>query len=100
MTFPCGARCCQRCQACAARGGWGDGGGQRRGSQARPGRTGPDRTGATPTATAALAAMFGAIAFLASREWQEKGFCGPAVIAAAFDAYADQLTAALDGHWS
>jgi AcrR family transcriptional regulator len=47
-----------------------------------------------------LAAMFGAIAFLASREWQQQGSCGPEVMAAAFDAYADQLTAALAGHWS
>jgi AcrR family transcriptional regulator len=47
-----------------------------------------------------LAAMFGAIAFLASREWREKGSSGPEVMAAAFDAYADQLTAALAGHWS
>jgi len=39
-------------------------------------------------------------AFLASREWREKGSSGSEVMAAAFDAYADQLTAALAGHWS
>jgi hypothetical protein len=44
--------------------------------------------------------MFAAIAFLASWEWRERGSSGPEVIAAAFDAYADQLTAALAGHWS
>jgi hypothetical protein len=47
-----------------------------------------------------LAAMFGAIAFLASQEWREKGCPGPEVVAAAFDGYADQMTAALAGHWS
>ena len=47
-----------------------------------------------------LAAMFGAIGFLASREWQEQGSPGPEAMAAAFDAYADQATAALSGHWT
>jgi AcrR family transcriptional regulator len=47
-----------------------------------------------------LAAMFGTIAFLASQEWRDKGCPGPEVLAAAFDAYADQMTAALAGHWS
>jgi AcrR family transcriptional regulator len=47
-----------------------------------------------------LAAMFGAIASLASREWRQKGSPGPEMMAAAFDAYADQLTAALAGPWS
>ena len=47
-----------------------------------------------------LAAMFGAIGFLASREWREAGCPGPEAMAAAFDAYADQATAALSGHWT
>jgi AcrR family transcriptional regulator len=46
-----------------------------------------------------LAAMFGAIGFLASREWREQGSPGPEAMAASFDAYADQLTPALAGHW-
>ena len=47
-----------------------------------------------------LAAMFGAIGFLASREWREQGSPGPEAMAACFDAYADQLTPALAGHWT
>ena len=47
-----------------------------------------------------LAAMFGAIGFLASREWREQGCPGPEAMAASFDAYADQLTPALAGHWT
>jgi AcrR family transcriptional regulator len=47
-----------------------------------------------------LAAMFGAIGFLASREWREQGCPGPEAMAASFDAYADQLTATLAGHWT
>lgn len=47
-----------------------------------------------------LAAMFGAIGFLASREWREQGCPGPEAMAASFDAYADQLTATLTGHWT
>jgi hypothetical protein len=44
--------------------------------------------------------MFGAIGFLASREWQEQGSPGPEAMAAAFDAYADRAVAALSGHWT
>jgi AcrR family transcriptional regulator len=47
-----------------------------------------------------LAAMFGAIGFLASREWREQGCPGPEAMAASFDAYADQLTPALAAHWT
>ena len=47
-----------------------------------------------------LAAMFGAIGFLASREWREQDNPGPEAMAACFDAYADQLTATLAGHWT
>ena len=47
-----------------------------------------------------LATMFGTIAFLASQEWREKGCPGPEVMTTAFDAYADQLTAGVTGHWT
>ena len=47
-----------------------------------------------------LATMFGAIAFLASQEWRDKGCRGPEIMATAFDAYADQLTAGVTGHWT
>jgi hypothetical protein len=42
-----------------------------------------------------LAAMFGAVAFLANQEWRDKGSSSPGVLAAAFDAYADQMAATL-----
>jgi hypothetical protein len=44
--------------------------------------------------------MFGAVAFLASQEWRDQGCPGPEDLAAAFDAYTGQLTAAVAGHWS
>jgi AcrR family transcriptional regulator len=47
-----------------------------------------------------LAKMFGAIVFLADREWRDQGSAGPEAMVAAFDAYAGQLTAALAGHWT
>jgi AcrR family transcriptional regulator len=47
-----------------------------------------------------LAAMFGALVFLADREWRDQGSAGPEVMVAAFDAYAGQLAAALTGHWN
>ena len=46
-----------------------------------------------------LAALFGAIGFLASREWRQQDNPGPEAMAACFDAYADQLTPALACHW-
>lgn len=46
-----------------------------------------------------LAAVFGAITFLADREWRDQGSAGPEAMAAAFDAYAGQLTATFAGHW-
>lgn len=46
-----------------------------------------------------LAALFGAIVFLANQEWSEKGATSPDEMAAAFDLYADQMLAALTGHW-
>jgi AcrR family transcriptional regulator len=47
-----------------------------------------------------LAKMFGAIVFLADREWRDQGSGGPEAMLAAFDAYAGELTAALAGHWN
>jgi AcrR family transcriptional regulator len=47
-----------------------------------------------------LAAVFGAIIFLANQEWRDQGSADPGAMAAAFDAYAGQLTAALAGHWN
>jgi AcrR family transcriptional regulator len=47
-----------------------------------------------------LAAMFGAIGFLASREWREQDNPSPEAMAACFDAWADQLRATLAGHWT
>ena len=47
-----------------------------------------------------LAAVIGALVSLAHREMQARDSQGPEAIAAAFDAYADQLTPALTGHWT
>jgi AcrR family transcriptional regulator len=47
-----------------------------------------------------LAALFGAVAFLASQEWRDQGYPGPEDLVAAFDAYIGQLTAAVAGHWA
>jgi AcrR family transcriptional regulator len=47
-----------------------------------------------------LAAMFGAVAFLASQEWRAQGCPGPEDLAAAFDSYAAQLLPAVVGHWA
>ena len=38
--------------------------------------------------------------FLANQEWRDSGSADPGAMAAAFDAYAGQLTAALAGHWN
>lgn len=46
-----------------------------------------------------LAAVIGAIIFLANQEWLEAGEAGPEAMAAAFDAYAELMTPALAGHW-
>ncbi|HEY2508848.1 MAG TPA: TetR family transcriptional regulator [Streptosporangiaceae bacterium] len=46
-----------------------------------------------------LAAVFGAIVFLANQEWIEQGATGSEAMAAAFDAYADQLLPSVAGHW-
>lgn len=46
-----------------------------------------------------LAAVIGAIAFLATRDW-EAGSGDPEAMAAAFDAYADALMPAIAGHWA
>jgi AcrR family transcriptional regulator len=46
-----------------------------------------------------LAAMVGALAFLANRDWQAGADRSPEAMSAAFDAYADEVTSALTGHW-
>jgi AcrR family transcriptional regulator len=47
-----------------------------------------------------LAAVFGAIVFLANQEWIDQDSSSPEAMAVAFDAYADQLLPALTGRWS
>jgi AcrR family transcriptional regulator len=46
-----------------------------------------------------LAAMIGALVFLANRDWQAGGDQGVEAMSAAFDAYADEVTSAVGGHW-
>ena len=47
-----------------------------------------------------LAAMIGALVFLANRDWQAASDQSPEAMSAAFDAYADEVSAALTGHWT
>jgi AcrR family transcriptional regulator len=47
-----------------------------------------------------LAAMIGALVFLANRDWQAGGNQDPEALVAAFDAYADAALPALSGHWT
>jgi hypothetical protein len=47
-----------------------------------------------------LAAMIGALVFLANRDWRRGVDEGPDTMAAAFDAYADAALPALTGHWT
>jgi AcrR family transcriptional regulator len=47
-----------------------------------------------------LAAMLGALVFLANRDWRAGDNQGPEAMAAAFDAYADAVLPALAGHWT
>lgn len=47
-----------------------------------------------------LAGVIGVLAFLANRDWQAGDDPDPEKMAAAFDAYADQVVSALTGHWS
>jgi AcrR family transcriptional regulator len=47
-----------------------------------------------------LAAMIGMLAYLANRDLRSGGDQSPEAMAAAFDAYADELTPALTGHWT
>jgi AcrR family transcriptional regulator len=47
-----------------------------------------------------LAAVIGSLVFLASRDWRAGEDPGPEAMAAAFDAYADEVIPALTGHWS
>jgi AcrR family transcriptional regulator len=47
-----------------------------------------------------LAAVIGALAFLANRDWRASGDESPQAMADAFDAYAGQVLPALTGHWA
>ena len=47
-----------------------------------------------------LAAMIGALVFLANRDWQAGDNQDPEALVAAFDAYADAALPALAGHWT
>jgi len=47
-----------------------------------------------------LAAMIGALVFLANRDWRAGGDPSAEAMSAAFDAYAGEVTSALSGHWS
>jgi AcrR family transcriptional regulator len=47
-----------------------------------------------------LAAVIGSLVFLANRDWRAGNDQSPEAMAAAFDAYADELIPALAGHWT
>jgi hypothetical protein len=47
-----------------------------------------------------LAAVIGAMVFLANKDWQASDTESPEDLAAAFDAYADAVIPALAGHWT
>jgi hypothetical protein len=47
-----------------------------------------------------LAAMIGALVFLANRDGQAAGDHSPEAMSAAFNAYADEIRSALTGHWA
>jgi AcrR family transcriptional regulator len=47
-----------------------------------------------------LAAVIGSLVFLANRDWRGGDNQGPDAMAAAFDAYADEVITALAGHWA
>lgn len=47
-----------------------------------------------------LAAVIGALVFLANKDWQASDTESPEDLAAAFDAYADAVIPALAGHWT
>jgi AcrR family transcriptional regulator len=47
-----------------------------------------------------LAAVIGALVFLANKDWQASDTESPEDLAAAFDAYADAVIPALAGHWA
>src|SRR5690349_2841011 len=47
-----------------------------------------------------LAAVIGALVFLANKDWQASDTESPEDLAAAFDAYADAVLPALAGHWT
>jgi AcrR family transcriptional regulator len=61
-----------------------------------------DREGVDPETDSrprVLTAVFGALVFLAIRDWRASGDPAPDEMIAAFDAYADQVTPTLFGHW-
>ena len=47
-----------------------------------------------------LAAVIGSLDFLANRDWRAGGDPSPESMAAAFDAYADEVAPTLTGHWA
>jgi AcrR family transcriptional regulator len=47
-----------------------------------------------------LAAVIGALVFLANRDWRAGDNLSPEAMTAAFDAYADAVVPALSGHWA
>ena len=47
-----------------------------------------------------LAAVIGSLVFLANRDWRAGGDPSPEAMAAAFDAYADEVASAVTGHWA
>ena len=47
-----------------------------------------------------LAAVIGALVFLANKDWQASDKESPEDLVAAFDAYADAVIPALAGHWT
>jgi hypothetical protein len=49
--------------------------------------------------TSAIVAVFGGLVSLATKDWRARGGGSVASMLAAFDAYADQVTPALAGHW-
>ncbi len=55
---------------------------------------------ATDRRPALLAAMLGALVFLATRDCLDQDTEDPEAVSAAFDAYAAELPAALSGHWA
>jgi AcrR family transcriptional regulator len=47
-----------------------------------------------------VAAVFGGLIFVATRDWRKQGRCDADAMLAAFDAYVEQVRPALAGHWT